>query len=200
MAPRPSRTVSSPRAPGTSGSARVSSGRRHAGPAELVDDPAAGRDPVLRLGAGHGPERRPAHRMDDCLEGLVHVLDLPDLVVRPLPMEAQHGDAPAVHRIGVDVAVAVVVRNLLAASGEADHRAIGATVRVLEVLPVTPAARVPLDPAHEAGGWLIAPAPYLDVVAAGEIELRVVEPPGHVEVHPAHAVLVVRHAVGEAWD
>src|SRR3989449_8656030 len=136
--------------------------------------------------------------MDDRLEGLVHVLDLPDLVVRPLPMKAQHGDAPAVHRVGVDLAVAVVVRDLLAASGEPDYRAIVATVHVLEVLPVAPAARIALDPAHEPGRRLLAPAPHLDVVAAREVELCVVEPPRHVEVHPTHAVLVVRHAIGEA--
>src|SRR5437762_3564715 len=83
--------------------------------------------------------RHSAHRVDERLEGLVHVLDLPHLVVRPLPMEAQHGDAPAVHRVGVDLAVAVFVRNLLAPSGEPDRRAIVATVHILEVLPVAAA-------------------------------------------------------------
>ena len=37
--------------------------------------------------------------------------------------------------------------------------------------------------------------PRLDVVAAREIELLVVQPPRHVEVRAAGAVLVVRHAV-----
>src|SRR2546426_10654857 len=129
----------------------------HAGPAELMDDPAAGGDPVLVVGSRHRPERRAAQLVDDRLEGLVHVLHLLDLVVRPLPVEAQDGDAPAVHCIGVDLVVALVVRNLLDASGEADYRAIVATGRVLEVLPVAPIAPVALDLAHEACRRLMAP-------------------------------------------
>src|SRR5690606_36457166 len=42
--------------------------------------------------------------------------------------------------------------------------------------------------------------PDLDVVAAREVELGVVQPPGHVDVGAADAVLVVRHLVDEAGD
>ena len=45
-----------------------------------------------------------------------------------------------------------------------------------------------------------AAAAELDVIAAREIELLVVEPPRHVEVHAADAVLVVRHAVHHLRD
>src|SRR5207249_2774569 len=38
-------------------------------------------------------------------------------------------------------------------------------------------------------------APHLDVVAAREVELLLPEPPRHVQMHAAHAVVVVRHVV-----
>ena len=47
---------------------------------------------------------------------------------------------------------------------------------------------------------MCAPAPELDVVAAREVELPVVEPPRHVDVHAPDAVVVVRRQVGEGGN
>ena len=133
--------------------------------------------------------------------------DLVDLVVGPLPVEAQHRDAPLVDDARVDLAVAVLVRDHLAAPGEADRRAVEPAVVVLELLcrsrrprgrPISTPCTV--DAAHEAGAGHAAAAADLDVVAAREVELLVVEPPRHVEVRAADAVLVVRHVVHQLRD
>ena len=47
------------------------------------------------------------------------------------------------------------------------------------------------DPVEKSELGHVAAAPGLDVVAAGEVELPVVDPPGHVEVHASRAVFVV---------
>src|SRR3989442_13705899 len=152
----------------------------HAGPAELMDDGPARRDAVAVLGAWHGREHLPAHFPDERPERLLHVLHLLVLMVRPLPMEAQHRNTPTVHRAGIDLAVAVVVRDHLAATGESDRGAVVAAVVVLELLPVAAARRVAMDAAHEPVGRRVGAAPDLDVVTAREVELLVVQPPRHV--------------------
>src|SRR5439155_24706860 len=57
-----------------------------------------------------------------------------------------------------------------------------------------------LDATHEAVARRIEPATDLDVVAAREVELLVVEPPGHVEVHAADTILVVRDVIDHRGD
>ena len=96
----------------------------HARDAELVDDPAAGREAVVVLLRRHRRERRAAHLLDDRAEGLLHVLRLLLLVVAPLEVEAQHRDAALVDDARVELEVAVLVRDHLAAAGEADRRAV----------------------------------------------------------------------------
>src|SRR5262249_27253522 len=169
----------------------------------FVDDLAARRDAIALVLVGHRADRRAAHGLDDLAEGLLHVPDLVDLVVGPLPVEAPDGDAPLVHDRRGDVAVAVVVRDHLAAAREADGRAAAAAVVVLQRLAV--AAAVPaVDLAHDAVARHAAAAPDLDVVAAGEVELAVVEPPRHVQMEATRAVLVVgrdaEHRRDEAAD
>src|SRR3954468_23226440 len=48
-----------------------------------------------------------------------------------------------------------------------------------------------MDAAEESGAGHPAAAANLDVIAAGEVERLVIDPPRHVEVHAADAVLVV---------
>src|SRR5207248_6157529 len=98
--------------------------------------------------------------------------------------------APFVDDVGVHFAVTVLVGNHFATTGEPDVRAVVATVVVLELLAVS-ASLLTLDPATEPGLGEPGAAPHLDVVAPREIQLLVVEPPGHVHVHPAHAVVIV---------
>ena len=168
-----------------------------------MDDHAARRDAVAILLARHVPPWRAAHLRDERAERLLHVLDLEVFVIGELPVEAEHGDAPFVHDSRIDFAVAAVVGNHLAAPREPDVRAVVAAIVVLELLAV-PAAVPLLDPAAEARLRQPRAAPHLDVVAAREVELLVVEPPRHVDVHPAHTVVImgnrVHHLRNESSD
>src|SRR5207244_9471499 len=84
-----------------------------------------------------------------------------------------------------------------AAAREVHGRRIVVAVVGLELLAVATDTVQPLDPTQDAVARLMAAAADLDVIAAREIELGVVEPPRHVEMHTADAVLVVRDAVGQ---
>ena len=111
-------------------------------------------------------------------------------------MEPQNGDAVGVDHVRIEVAVGVVVRNHLATTGEAHGRAEVLAVIVFELLAVPALAVEPLDAAHDPEcGRAAAAAAELDMVAAREIELLVIDPPGHVQMHAADAVLVVRDAI-----
>src|SRR4029079_14646196 len=94
----------------------------------------------------------------------------------------------------------VVVRHHLTSSREADGASVEFPVVLLQRLSVPARAVEPLNAGHEAVRRRPAPAAGVDVIAAGKIELSVVEPPRDVYVHPADAVLVVRDAVGQVWD
>src|SRR5213080_2796821 len=64
-------------------------------------------DAVAALRGGHGRKHLAAHFRDQRAERLLHVLHLLVLVVRPLPVELEHRDAPAVHHARVELAVGV---------------------------------------------------------------------------------------------
>ena len=57
-----------------------------------------------------------------------------------------------------------------------------------------------MNSAHEAGTRLTHSAAYFDVIAARKIELLVVEPPWHVHVHAAGAILVVSRVILHRGD
>ena len=61
-----------------------------------------------------------AGRLDNFLERLLHVFGLQNLVLAPFEMEAQHGNAPLIDGIGIDFAVAVLVRDHFAAARKVD--------------------------------------------------------------------------------
>src|SRR3989454_264282 len=138
----------------------------HTRPAQLVDDDAAGGDAVPLLGGRHRREHLTTHLGDERPERLLHVFHLLVFVIRPLPVESQHGDAPPVHRAGVDLAVAVVVRDHLAAAREADRGAVVAAVVVLELLAGAAARGGAGNPPPEAVGRHLRAAPDFRVVAA----------------------------------
>jgi hypothetical protein len=110
-------------------------------------------------------------------------------------VEAKHRDAPLVDDARIDIAVAVVVRELLAAPREADRRAVEAPVIILELLPVAAGTRIALNASHESVRGLREAPPNLDVIPTWEIQLLVVEPPRHVDVPAADAILVMRDMV-----
>src|SRR6478672_1411187 len=115
-------------------------------------------------------------------------------------MKPEHRDAVGVDDIRIDLAVRVVVRNHLTSSRETDRGSVKCPVILLQRLSVPAHSVEPLNAGHEAERRRPAAAARFDVIAAGKIELSVVEPPGDVYVHPADAVLVVGDAVRQLWD
>src|SRR5690606_3213843 len=104
---------------------------------------------------------------------------LPRLVIRPLPVKAQRRDTPSVLAVRVDLAVRMLVRNHLAASRQADERAV-VTPHVLLELAAVPAGET-RQRRHAADARHAASAAHFDVIAAREVELArvllLVEPP-----------------------
>src|SRR6266576_896317 len=94
--------------------------------------------------------RRAAHLGDDRSGRLMHVLYLEILVIGPLPMEAKYGNAPVVHDVRIDLAVAVLIGDHLAAAREADIGAVIAAIVLLQLFAVAAAGGKPLDAAHES--------------------------------------------------
>ena len=66
---------------------------------------------------------------------LLHVLGLQDLVLAPLEVEAQHRNAPLIDHVRIDLAVAVLVGNHLAAAGEVNVGAVDLAEVALQFLP-----------------------------------------------------------------
>src|ERR1700733_13298162 len=162
----------------------------HARAANLVNDDAAVGNAVRPLRIGLVPDYVcPAGSLDNGAEGFLHILRHLDFVVAPLPVKAQHGNAPLVYGIGIDIAVAVFVGNHFAASAEADGRAVHAAAFLLEGGAVSleffaHMVKLP-DPGHAK------PAAEFDVVAAQKVILAVELPPRHVHVHAAYAIVIV---------
>src|SRR6185503_16883255 len=114
---------------------------------------------VALLARRHGTVRRTAHRDDQRAEGFLHVLRLIVFVFAELPVEAQHGNAETVNGRGIELAVRVLVRNHLAASVEADRRAVILAIVGLELLAVAAAVHS-LNAAAEPGARLTGAAPH----------------------------------------
>src|SRR5215475_714184 len=116
-------------------------------------------------------------------------------------MKAKHRNSILVNDARVDLAIAIVVCNHLAAAREAQDRAPEFSVIAFEGFTVSAYAVVAFNVAHE---WErrnpATSTPELDVVSAREVELLVIQPPWHVKMHTAYAVLVVRHTVGHFWN
>src|SRR5439155_3248462 len=92
--------------------------------ARLVDELAPELEAVVLVLAGQPPHLLAADGLDHARRRLVHVARLVELDVRPLPVEAQDGDAVAVDHAWIELAVAVLVREHLAPAGEAHDRAV----------------------------------------------------------------------------
>ena len=109
--------------------------------ADLVDDRPPRRDRLARRRSAPGRAPRPPIASMISRERLLHVRGLARLVLRPLPVEAQHRDAPLVLHLGIELAVGVLVRDHLAAAGELDERAVVAARVFLELAAVAAARR-----------------------------------------------------------
>src|ERR1700730_8267173 len=105
----------------------------HASNPEFVDDHAAVLDaigmPALRLRLA---DKSSARRLHNRAESFLHVLRHLDFIVAPVPVEAQHRDAPLIDDVGIEIAIAVLIRNHLASTAKSDVSAIAAAAALLE--------------------------------------------------------------------
>src|ERR1019366_3753664 len=151
-------------------------------------------DPPVIFGGGVG-EVFAAGGGDDLLESILHVFRLQDFVVAPFEVETQHGDSPLVHRVRIEIAIAVGIWDHFAASGEADLRAVHLAQVALQLDAIT-AAQDALGTIEVIAPRQAAPAAKLDVISAREGHLDgllvLVVPPRHVHVHAADAVFIAR--------
>src|SRR5437868_2888114 len=115
---------------------RVESGFRriaaHANGAELVDDLSTPGDSIAFALVGHLVEDLASHLLDERAESLLHVPNLVVLIVRPLPVKTKDRNSVLVLHRWIELAVAAVVRNHLAAPGEVDLRSVESPVFILE--------------------------------------------------------------------
>src|SRR5438309_3786353 len=142
-----------------------------------MDDAAAIRKTVHLLFRRHRIKCCPSELMDDPSESVLHVFRLLDLVIRPLPVKAKHRDSILVHDAGIDLAVAIVICDHLAAAREGDDGSPELAVVGFETFSIASHAVVAFDVAHESGcGRPTSSAAELDMVAPREVELLIVEP------------------------
>src|SRR5205814_9989905 len=100
----------------------------------------------------------------------------------------------------IQLAIALVVWNHLPATGKINLGAIEAAILVLQGLAVATTTRIALDSAHEAIAGRVEPTAHFNVVAAGKIELLVVDPPRHVYVVSADTIFVVGNVIHHLRD
>src|SRR5439155_22008394 len=125
------------------------------------------------------------------------MLRLLDLVIRPFPVEAKHRYSILIDNSRIDLTVTVVIGDHFTTAGEADHRPPKPAIVVLEICAVATGAVITLDTGHESEGRrCAAAAAKFDVISAREVELLIVKPPRHVEVHAADSIFVMRYGVG----
>src|ERR1019366_9199725 len=98
---------------------------------------------------------------------ILHVFRLQNLILAPFEVETQHGDAPLVHRVGIEIAVAIGIGDHSAAPGEADLCAVHFAQVPLQLYAIT-AAQDALGTAEVVRARQSAPAAELDVISARE--------------------------------
>src|SRR5439155_20886533 len=148
-------------------------------------------DPVgTRPVRGSRAQKRSAAGFDDRAKSFLHILRHLDLVIAPLPVEAQDRNAPLIDRVGIDIAVTVLVGNHLATAFEADKSSVHAAALLLQARAVTlelVAYAVKLaDTRHRTA------AIDFYVISAQKIIFAIELPPWNVNMHPANSVMIVR--------
>src|SRR5581483_3222019 len=96
------------------------------GGANFVNDFAALRNAPISICAD-AVSYRATHCLDNFSKRILHMLGLQNFVLTPFEMEAQHRNAPLVDNIGINLAIAVFVRNHLSAAGEVNFAAVKLT-------------------------------------------------------------------------
>ena len=135
--------------------------------------------------------RLASHAFQHGRKRLLHVLCLFDLVLTPLPVEAQHRDAPLIHHVGIKLAVAVLVWQHFATSCKAELRTVE-TARILLELATIHAGRSRVQVAKAFHLRHLPPAAHLNVITTGKAELGVLihQPPRYISVQSSRAIFV----------
>src|SRR5262245_37899068 len=107
-------------------------------------------------------------------------------------METQDRYSVLVHHVRIDLTIAIVAGDHLATASKAHHGSPILPVVFLETLSITTLAVEPFDAPHNAEiRSAAASTAELDVIAARKVQFLVVQPPRHVEMHPADAIFVM---------
>ena len=152
----------------------------HAGGAHLVDDLAALADAVVLVLARHGEERVPP--AFSIIAGRSAACAAPGGSRAPTtPSGSAARGCPSCPPPSDRSRSSCRVGDHLAPAGKLDDGAVVPAVVVLQALPYPPPFKRWMPPPTVAGH--AAAAAELDVVAAREVQLAVVSPPRHVDVH-----------------
>ena len=128
-------------------------------------------------------------------ERLLHVPRHLDFVVAPLPVKAQNRNPAFIHRVRINFAIAVLVRDHLAASGKANVGPVSLATLLLQTASVAFrefAKRVELPDA-----WQTPAASKFNVISAQELVLAIEFPPRHVHVHAANTIVIMGRHFGQ---
>src|SRR6516164_7380694 len=156
----------------------------HAYGSDLMDDHASIGDAVGMCGILQpGRNENTSSRLHDLAIGFLHVLRHLEFVVTPLPVKAEYRDSPLIDGCWIDLAIAILVGDHLAAAGESDIRAVLLLALALQGDPVTFNLVAEIVVISHAGH--AAPATEFGVIAAQKIILAVKLPPRQVHVHSA---------------
>ena len=163
----------------------------HACRPDLVNNDAAIGNPIrTRSARSSRAQKRPAAGFDDGAKSFLHILCHLDFVITPLPVKAQHRNAPLVDCVGIDIAVTVLVGNHLATAFEADKSSVHTAALLLQI------EAVPLELiAHAvklADTWHGPSAVDFYVVSTQKIIFAIEFPPWNINMHSADAVMIVR--------
>jgi hypothetical protein len=117
------------------------------------------------------------------------------VVFAPGEMKAQHGDAPLVDDVRINLAVAQLVRDHLAATFHADEASVFLAAGLLERAAVT--LNLLQHSVEHPDTRHVASAVDLDMVAAEEFVCPVVFPPRGINVNRPGAVMVMGRKLGK---
>src|SRR5205814_10584911 len=104
------------------------------------------------------------------------------------PMETQHGNAPLINRVWIEIAIAIFVGNHFPAARKSDIGAVHASATLFQwrSVPLVFFANI-IELTHHRH----APdASKLYVIAAQKVVLAVELPPWHVQMHPANPIVI----------
>src|SRR5215472_799149 len=163
----------------------------HARSADFVNDAASSLDAEGKVAVyGSLGSVFAAHSFDNGAKRILHIFGLEQFVVGPLEVETKNRNAPLIDDIGIDFTVGIGIGNHFAPAGKADIAAVDFACALLYRKTIALFFLVQVVEHADAGH--LAAAAKLNVIATREIVLAVEFPPGHVHMHAANTVVIVR--------